>query len=30
MNKLYADTFKDHSEKMFNKLHEANLAIESK
>jgi hypothetical protein len=29
MNKLFADTFKAHSESMFNKLHEANLAMES-
>lgn len=28
MNKQFADIFKDHSEQMFNKLHEANLAIE--
>ena len=28
LNKMFADTFKDHSEQMFNKLHEANLAMD--
>ena len=28
LNNLFASTFKDHSEKMFDKLHQANLAIQ--
>ena len=29
LNNLFAETFKVHSEAMFNKLHEANLALEN-
>jgi len=29
LNNLFAETFKTHSEAMFNKLHEANLALEN-
>lgn len=29
LNNLFAETFKTHSEAMFNKLHEANLALET-
>lgn len=29
LNNLFAETFKKHSEGMFNKLHEANLLLES-
>lgn len=29
LNNLFAETFKVHSEKMFDKLHQANLALEA-
>lgn len=29
LNNLFAETFKVHSEAMFNKLHEANLKLET-